>query len=211
VSAIDRLVLLAITDLDRFDAQSSLCRLEELAQAAAPGSLAIELRDRSRSVVEMLRFGEKLRAIAADSSQLFVVNDRLDLAVLLDAHGVHLGEGSVATADARTLIGDRFVIRACHRAEACSKLDAEIVLLSPIFEARKGNPPLGIEGLRAAARLLHESGSRTRLFALGGVDVAGAKPCISAGAHGIAAISAIFAKGDGRSLLGELGIERTPP
>jgi thiamine-phosphate pyrophosphorylase len=208
VIAIDALRLLAMTDLDRLDAASSVDRFEALTRAAIPGSVAIELRDRRRPIPELLTLGQRLRTMTRESGQLFVVNDRLDLALLLEADGVHLGEASVRTRDARSLIGGRFVIRACHRPERCAETDAEIVLLSPICEARKGNRALGLEALGEARKALQSSGSSAQLFALGGVDAARASACMAAGAAGVAAIDSILCRGEGEPLLRALGIQR---
>jgi thiamine-phosphate pyrophosphorylase len=139
---------------------------------------------------------------------LFAVNDRMDLAVLLGADGVHLGEASVATDDARRLLGARAVVsRACHEPALVAKLDADMVLLSPIIDSKKGLEPLGMAGLKAARRTLQESARSTVLFALGGVSAERARECTTAGADGVAVVGAVL-RGEGLALARALGIAR---
>lgn len=140
-----------------------------------------------------------------------IVNDRLDLAQLLAADGVHLGEGGVETARARGLFASAFVVRACHVPERVAEVDADIVLLSPILAERKGNLPLGVVGLATAAARLCAVNRASKLFALGGVDAEGAARCLAAGASGVAAIAGVFADESPLPLLRALGIERFVP
>ena len=208
MSAFDRLRLLVVSDATRFGERGVLDGWQRVARAAQPGTLAIDLRERGLSARAQLALGERLAAIARGTGQLVVVNDRLDLALLLGADGVHLGEASVESEVARRLVPGAFVIRACHQPERVEAMDCEIILLSPILAARKGNPPLGVAALSAAAARLRASQPRPLLFALGGVDAAGAGRCVDAGAAGVAAISGVFATSDPMPLLRALGVAR---
>lgn len=195
-------VLIAITDLDGCTEQRLLERWEALASAAAPGTVAIQLRGQHRPARPLLELGRRLRATATAFGQWLIVNDRLDLAVLLEADAAHLGEASVQTHDARRLIGDRPVFRACHDPQAALSSDADAVLLSPVFDARKGRPPLGLAALQRAAA------GRARVYALGGVTSENAAACRANGAAGVAAIGAVFGDTNPRALIRALGIAR---
>jgi thiamine-phosphate pyrophosphorylase len=208
MGALAGLKLLVITELDRFDEALTLRIWTELARAAEPGSLAVDLRDHRRGARRLLDLGQRLRDVARDHGQALVVNERLDLALCLGADGIHLGEHGVATARARQLIGETPVVRACHRLEDVAGVDADIALFSPILAARKGNPALGLTALTAAQGLLAKASSARRLFALGGIDATNAGACRRAGASGVAAISGVFAAPDPASLLAALGILR---
>jgi len=200
-------VLFAITDRRSATADETLERFARLGHAARPGTVAFQLRDRELSARERLHFGRALHAVARATEQLVLVNDRLDLAVLLDADGVHLGEAGVATAEARRLLGERaFVSRACHDSSGVEIADADAVLLSPVFEARKGRPALGLGALEAA---LEARGGRgvPAVFALGGVSAANAGTCLATGADGVAAIGAVL-HGEIDALVRALHIER---
>lgn len=185
-----------------------LARWERLASLAQRGSVAVQLRDRTLCARELLALGHELRDIARRYGQALVVNDRLDIAQLLGAEGVHLGESSVESADARRLVGSRWLFRACHSADRVALADADAVLLSPICAPRKGSLALGLAAVEVARRALDNAASRTHLFALGGVCAADVASCLQAGAHGVAAVGAAFGAEDPLPLVRALGITR---
>jgi thiamine-phosphate pyrophosphorylase len=199
--------LIAITDFSRVGPAETLVRFEQLAAAASPGTVMLQLRDRDHSARERLAFGRKLSALCRRTRQFLQVNDRLDLAVLLEADAVHLGEASVATADARRLIGsDRWITRACHDMTRVAEIDADGVVLSPILGARKGRAALGVEALQKASRRLEARGGGVTLIALGGVDAAGARDCFRNGADAVAVVGAGLVEGGVVALLESVGI-----
>jgi thiamine-phosphate pyrophosphorylase len=165
----------------------------------------IQLRDRELSARRRLALGADLSALCRKYEQLFAVNDRLDLALLLDADGVHLGEGSVMPQDARALIGGRFISRACHALDDTAPRGADAIVLSPILAPRKGRPALGLGALAAARRA---AGHAVLLYALGGIDALGARRCLEAGADGVAVIGAVLDVPDPTPLLEALGVLR---
>ncbi len=202
--------LIALTDRTIANAALTLARLDRALSRARPGSVLVQLRDRELSAAERLAFGAELRALTRAHGQLFQVNDRLDLAVLLAADGVHLGESSVTAEDARRLLGaESFVTRACHDAERAGELNADAVLLSPVFEPRKGAAALGLAAVTRACERLREAGRNTRVFALGGVRAENAVDCLAAGAQGVAAIGAVVGVDEPDAILLALGIARS--
>jgi thiamine-phosphate pyrophosphorylase len=197
--------LIAITDTAVVPVGRLEERLEILCAAAAAASVVIQLRDRELGVRERLGLGRRLCAIARQHGQLLAVNDRLDLALLLGADWVHLGESSVEPADARRLVGPAMMIsRACHDPHTAQPRGADAIVLSPVLAARKGNPALGV-GVAAQAR---RAAQAALLYALGGVDAAGAARCLAAGFDGVAAIGAVLGRPDPRPLLEANGIAR---
>ncbi len=200
--------LVAISDRKAASAETTLGCFAELGRLALPGSVIFQLRDLELPIRERLVFGEGMLRVARATEQLFFVNDRVDLALLLGADGVHLGEGGVETSDARRLLGaPGRISRACHDPARVAALDADAALLSPIFEARKGSPALGLEALSRARAELAAHGSSLALYALGGVSAANAGDCLDAGADGVAAIGAVL-RGDRSALVRALRIER---
>lgn len=194
--------LIAITDTSVAPAASLVKRLESLCRRARPGSVLVQLRDPALSIRERRELGAALRAVTRELGQLFAVNDRLDLALLLEADGLHLGEHGVETRDARRLVGELWISRALHDPHAA--IDADAVLLSPVCAPRKGRPALGFEALRACRARL---GSGVRLYALGGVDAESARVCLEHGADGVAAIGAALDERSAGKLLEALGID----
>jgi thiamine-phosphate pyrophosphorylase len=201
--------LIVITDTTVAAESELVARIERALSAARPGTVMVQLRDRQLDGRARLELGKVIVEMCRRTEQLFVVNDRLDLAVILDADGVHLGEGSVDPKEAREVLGvAAWVSCARHSVPAVAGTGADAVLLSPIAAPRKGNAALGIAALGAArAALSSEQG--TLLYALGGIDASNAASCVEHGADGVAVIGAIL---DGRApepLLAELGILRS--
>lgn len=206
--------LVAITDLTRFPAQRLLASAAELAYKASPGRVAVLLRDHQASSRERLGLGRELGRLLRAAEQQLWIADRLDLALLLAADALHLGEGSVTARDARELLGpERRISRAWHAAgplseAAVTELDGvDSLLVSPILEARKGRPPLGVAALGALTESLNARGISASVMALGGVSAATAPACLAAGAQGVAAISAAWSS-DVFELVRALGISR---
>jgi thiamine-phosphate pyrophosphorylase len=207
--------LVVITDTQRASVEALLSQLERLARAAVPGSLQVQLRDLQLPIRERQRLGERLRQLTFRHEQLFSVNDRLDLAVLLAADGVHLSHSSVTPEDARAfglLHGHSWhVSAACHAPGDFATSTADGLLLSPVIERRKGRPPLGLDGLAQAKRACRERDSALRrcwLYALGGVTRHNARELLDAGADGVALIGEVFEPAAPDSLLRALGIQR---
>jgi thiamine-phosphate pyrophosphorylase len=207
-------VLIAITDSARGAFERWLVQLEHLFAAAAPGTVQVMLRDRELCVRERLALGTRLRELATRHEQTLSVNDRLDLAALLAADAVHLAESSVPVADARALasaIGRSWWIsRACHHVADVGREPADGIVLAPIAAARKGRPALGTAGVERAAAELRGApvGSRSKLYALGGVSSANAASLLAAGADGVALIGALLEPDAPRLLVERLGIRR---
>jgi thiamine-phosphate pyrophosphorylase len=218
VTWLDELRLVAITDLQQINPSLLVERWQRLAASAREGSVAIDLRAPGQPARQLVEIGTELGRIARTHGQRFLVNDRLDVLHLLEADGIHLREDSVAVADARDyfqrfaaatpLSRDGVIFRACHSVVSAAHSDADASFLSPILEARKGNPALGVEALREARAALEHAGKATRLFALGGVDASRAAQCLAAGAHGVAAMGAALGGESQLALLDALGIRR---
>ncbi len=210
--------LIAISDGVRGARDEWLSNLEAVLAAARPGSVQVLLRDPQAPIRERLELGRRLRSLTRSYLQLLSVNDRLDLAWLLDADAVHLSEASVSTEHARAFARERgrawWLSRACHQAQGLLDATADAVLLSPIAEPRKGRAALGVEGLRGAAAVRARRPvalGPCAVYALGGVTRHNAGDMLAAGADGVALIGELFAPGSGPALLAALGISKRAP
>ena len=198
--------LIVITDTSLVRADVMLVRIERLLNDARPGTVMVQLRDKQVPIRERLALGSRLRDLTRVAGQALCVNDRVDLAVLLGADAVHLGEASVAPHDVRGRYGNRFWISvAQHDLTADPALpdivDAELV--SPICAERKG---VDARGVTALSKRRDRVGKSTLLYALGGVTATHAADCIKYGADGVAAISAAIGSSDATPLLTALNI-----
>jgi thiamine-phosphate pyrophosphorylase len=201
--------LVAITDLSRFPLARTLEIWALLCSGARPGSVAVQLRGPDQPARRLLELGRELADVARAAGQFLIVNDRLDLGRLLEADGVHLGEGGVSSVDARTLGPFRWIFRACHAPDTAGAIDADALVLSPILAPRKGAPALGLTAIERARAALERRGSGA-VFALGGITPETAATCCGSGAQGVAAIGGLFGGPAPAEWLQALAIARDP-
>ena len=194
--------LIVVTDFTRFAESVAVPRIAGLLGQAAAGTVLVQLREHGMPIRRRLALGRELRALTRETEQLFGVNDRIDLALLLEVDALHLGEASVEPTDARRLVPELWLSRAVHSLDDLDPRGADALVLSPIFAERHGRPALGLEVLRAAH-------APALLYALGGVEAANGAACIAAGAFGVAVVGAALGQDDPRPLLEALGIRRT--
>jgi thiamine monophosphate synthase len=163
------------------------------------------VRDYGLALRARWALAERLCALSLRTQQRFGLADRTDLARALGCSAFHLPESGLRACDAREYLGpDVFISRASHDPSCAPEPELDALLLSPIFEARKGRPALGLPALE---RTSNRYGIAPALFALGAVDARNAAACLAARAAGVAVIGAALAP-DPAPLLGALGILR---
>ena len=151
-----------------------------------------------------------LRQIAADLGALFIVNDRCDLALAVDADGVHLGQDDFPYLEARKALGSEKIIGlSTHNAAQVKEANAltpDYIGFGPIFtpaSKHDHDPIVGLDGLRLIRTL-----TTLPVFAIGGIQLDQARSVVETGANGIAVISAVLNAPDitkaVRDLIGEL-------
>ncbi len=177
------------------DADTSRGRslLDLLTQAADGGARLFQYRNKPASMLEAYREAVRLRQAAADAGARFLVNDRCDLALAVEADGVHLGQQDLPVQMARALLGpDKLIGLSTHtdaQVTAATGTGADYLGFGPIFtpgSKRDHDPVVGIEGLRRIRRL-----TSLPVFAIGGIARDHLPAIIGAGADGVAVISAI--------------------
>ncbi len=138
----------------------------------------------------------KLREICRNTP--FLINDRIDIALAVDADGVHLGQSDMPYSAARKLLGPEKIIGITvhNLAEAldAQRSGADYLGVSPIFQTATKHDA----GKPAGIALIEEIRARVDipLIAIGGINLANAPEVVSAGADGLCAISAVVAKKD---------------
>ncbi len=172
--------------------------LEVLGQAIAAGAPAIQLREKGLDTVEMYRLAETLLAMTRRTGAALLINDRADVAMALGADGVHLTRKSLPPREVRSLVGSRMLIGiSCHGLEDVREAvdgGVDFVVLGPIYATRSKapyGPPLAPGILREARRICP-----LPILAIGGIEAARVSEVVSAGADGVAAISAVLAAPD---------------
>lgn len=165
--------------------------LEEKVDAAVTAGIdLIQIREKDLPTPELFALSRAAVHSASGTNSKIIINDRLDVALAVEADGVHLGGQSIPVAAARPAAAPGFLIGAsCHSLEeavAAESAGASYVLLGPIFatpsKARYG-PPLGLEKLAMAAGKV-----KIPILALGGISPERVRVCLERGATGVAGI-----------------------
>jgi thiamine-phosphate pyrophosphorylase len=171
-----------------------------LTHSAESGAWIFQYRNKAASMKEAYAEALPLSKLAAQLSVLFIVNDRCDLALAVDADGVHLGQDDLPYADARKVLGlDKVIGLSTHNAEQvkeADKLGPDYIGFGPIFKPGSKldhDPLVGIAGLRAVRSL-----TTLPVFAIGGIQVEQTGEVTRAGANGVAVVSAILKASDVR-------------
>ena len=162
------------------------------------GARIMQLRLKNVATRDFLAAARAISQLCHRRDAIFIVNDRIDIAMLSDADGVHLGSNSMPVHRARRLLGpDRFIGFSCHNqvnAIMAQESGVDFITFGPIFETpskMQYGAPVGTDALRAVKKLV-----RIPVFGLGGIRTDNIPEVMQAGADGIAMISAIFAAGD---------------
>jgi thiamine-phosphate pyrophosphorylase len=143
------------------------------------------------------RQARELRRLCRRHGALFLVNDRVDLALAVDADGVHLGQGDLPATVARKLLGPaRLLGRSTHAIEELRQAVVEgcdYVGVGPVHATptKPGRPAVGIEYVRRAV-----AESPLPCFAIGGIDAAAVAAVRAAGAERVAVVRAVIGAAD---------------
>ena len=172
---------------------------EEIARAAlAGGATVIQLRGKSLSGAELARLGRALRQITREAGALLIVNDRVDVAMAIDADGVHLGQDDLPAEDARRLLGPRRILglsaSTIPEAVQAAAAGADYIGFGPVFATGSkpdARAPTGLALLRQAAKAVG-----VPIVAIGGIDMDSAGAVMETGVAGVAVIAAVVGTPD---------------
>ncbi|HXV63956.1 MAG TPA: thiamine phosphate synthase [Vicinamibacteria bacterium] len=161
---------------------------------ARAGLRTVQLRAKSSSAEAFWRMAVKALAAIRGTGARLIVNDRADVALLAQADGVHVGRDDLSAEATRRVVGPgRIIGLSTHSEEQAREADRatiDYVAIGPIFETTTKTsdvPPLGLEGVRAARRVV-----RKPLVAIGGITLDRAPSVLTAGADGVAVVSALW-------------------
>ena len=179
-------------------APAEMARALALARAgsgAGPGAGIAQFRHKGSYTVKMLVIAEECRAILRETGVRCIINDRADIAKILKAGGVHLGQHDLSPRDARRVAGENMMIgHSTHNEEQLRAADAgpaDYLAIGPIFATRSKSNPDPVVGIEELARL--RSLTKKPLVAIGGITRDNAREVIEAGADSVAVISDIIA------------------
>ena len=181
--------------------------IEEIVREAVEGGVTmVQLREKECPTGEFVALAKRLKALLAPLGVPLIINDRVDVALAVDADGVHIGQSDMPYDVARRLLGKEKIIGLSVEnfsdLEVANTLDVDYVGISPVY----GTPtksdtaePFGLEGLRRAVEMsVHPT------VAIGGMNAQTIGEVIAAGADGVAVVSAICSAPSPRKATEEL-------
>jgi thiamine-phosphate pyrophosphorylase len=172
----------------------------QVAEAAiAGGADVLQLRDKEASSGLLYREGLELRKLTRDARVPFIVNDRLDIALAVEADGVHVGQSDLPASVVRKIMGPGKIlgvsVATVEEAVRAERDGADYLGVGPVFEARGTKPDTGEPmGLDVIARIRRHC--RLPIVAIGGINAENVRKVREAGADGAAVISAIVSADD---------------
>ncbi len=178
-----------------FITDSRFGRHEELAEKAMRGGVrTIQLREKNKPAREVYEIAKRLRKLTHEYDALLIINDRVDIAMAVDADGVHVGQQDLPAADIRRCF-DGIIGVSAHTVEEAleAELYADYLGVGPVFKTatkEDAREPIGIEGLKEIA-----SSVSVPVIGIGGINEKNVLRVMECGVAGIAVVSAI-ASGD---------------
>ncbi len=166
--------------------------LETARAAIRGGADVIQLRDKELSAKELIRQGTPVRELTRQTEILFIVNDRLDVAVALQSDGVHLGQDDLPIDAAKRILGSKVLIgKSTHSLEQALEAEregADYIGVGPVFATptKPSYLPVGLE-------LVKEVSERIKIpfVAIGGIEAGNIREVIGQGAVSVAVVRAV--------------------
>jgi thiamine-phosphate pyrophosphorylase len=170
--------------------------LDDVKSAISGGVKIVQYREKEKPTKEMVEEALKIKKLCADDV-IFLVNDRIDVALAVDADGVHLGQDDMPYETARKLLGDKIIGLTIHNVEEAvdaEKIGADYLGVSPIFATTTkldAGKPAGIKLIEDVKNAVN-----IPFTAIGGINLENIGQVAGAGAKSAVAISAIVTKDD---------------
>ncbi len=164
-----------------------------------PGAVGVQLREKDLGAGELADLARQVLAVTRPRGIPLLINDRVDVALAVEADGVHLAGHSLPADEARSLLGpDRYLVASTHgldQATAAQRGGCDFATFGPVFHTPSKapyGPPVGLEKLAEVSAAL----APFPLVALGGVTPDTAQSCRAAGAAGVSVIRAVLGASD---------------
>lgn len=170
--------------------------LEDVKSAIRAGVKIIQYREKGEGAGDMIKEAKGISELCKKNNVLFIINDRVDIALAVDADGVHLGNKDMTYSIARKILGSKKIIgltvHNIREAVEAERIGADYVGVSPIFETKTkldAGRPAGLKLIKDIKKAI-----KIPFVAIGGINENNLGSVIEAGARSIAAISAIVTK-----------------
>lgn len=171
---------------------------------AENGVKAIQLREKDLSAAELLKIAKKVISSAAKYKTNIIINDRLDIALLSKAGGVHSPANGISINDIRKLSNIFLTGKSVHSVSEANKAEKEgydYLMFGPVYRTPakvKFGKPQGLENLKLLC-----SKVKIPVFAVGGINPKRIKKCLAAGAYGVASIREFMQTKNARKTISE--------
>lgn len=175
------------------DAEHAPRPLELAFKALNAGCSIVQLRAKRLDDPSFLEIAKRIRSACGQAAVPFVINDRADIARLVQADGLHLGQDDLSISDARKVVGSMQIGVSTHSLEqaiAAEAGGADLIAFGPVYPTKtktNPDPTVGVDRLSQVC----ESVSRP-VVAIGGISPENARETLQAGARYLAVISALM-------------------
>lgn len=182
--------LYLVTNSDKFDSEDAF--LDAVASALKGGVDILQLREKNMSAKKIVELGKKIKILCSEYNTTFIVNDRVDIAAILEADGVHLGQDDLDVKSAREILGENIIVgvstHAPEQALKAVEAGADYIGVGPVFATptKEGRIPVGLDYVKWTTENID-----LPAFAIGGIDEENVEDVIKAGAKRIAVVRAI--------------------
>ncbi len=183
--------LYLVTNSDKFENDDAF--LDAVASALKGGVDILQLREKTMPANRIIELGKKIKLLCAEYGATFIVNDRVDIAYVLEADGVHLGQDDMDVESARKILGNNAIIGvSTHAPEQAQKAvadGADYIGMGPVFTTptKPGRKSVGLEYVEWVSNNID-----IPAFAIGGIDPDNVNEVIAHGAKRIAVVRAII-------------------
>ena len=170
-------------------------------RAIAGGVTMLQVREKNSDTRSFLALAQALKRVANSHNIPLIVNDRIDIAMAVDADGVHIGQGDMPYAIARGLLGEQKIIglsvENMRQLAEANSLDVDYLGISAVFSTATKPDTRAAFGVAGAAEAARNTQHRT--VAIGGINIDNVDAVVGAGVDGIAVVSALLRAEDPQS------------
>ena len=167
--------------------------IDKIAQILQAGVKIIQYREKNKNAKDIIKTARSLRQLCSMYNALFIINDRVDIAKIVDADGVHLGQDDIPIYDARKILGDDKIIGiSTHKPQDAINAQiqkADYIGVGPVFKtpAKPNTEPVGLEYVKWVKENIN-----IPFYAIGSIDKDNISDVIKAGAENVAVIRALM-------------------
>jgi len=170
-------------------------------QACEAGVSLVQLREKNLDGKPLFHLAQSLREVTSHHNAKLLVNSRLDIALAIDADGLHLPEHALPVQTVKRFFSN-LVGRSVHSVEGAKEAEesgADYLLFGHVFEtASKENEPRGLNALQAVCKAVS-----IPVYAVGGVTPERVRACLECGAFGVAVMNSIMSASAVKCVVGD--------